>query len=51
MKPFTVTIIGAESTGKTSLSRQLADTMDGDWVPEFARPYLEVTDEIGRAHV
>lgn len=46
MKLFTVTIIGAESTGKTSLSRQLADNVDGDWVPEFARPYLEVTDGI-----
>lgn len=46
MKPFTVTIIGAESTGKTSLSRTLADTLGGDWIPEFARPYLEVTDGI-----
>ncbi len=44
MKPFRVTVIGAESTGKTTLSRQLADTLQADWVCEFARPYLEVTD-------
>ena len=44
MRPFIVTIIGAESTGKTTLSRQLADTLCGDWICEFARPYLEVTD-------
>lgn len=44
MSAFRVTIIGAESTGKTTLSRQLADALGGDWVCEFARPYLEVTD-------
>lgn len=45
MKPYCVTVIGAESTGKTTLSRQLADTLAGDWVCEFARPYLEVTSK------
>lgn len=44
MRPYTITIIGAESTGKTTLSRQLADTLGGDWLCEFARPYLETTD-------
>lgn len=43
MKPYCITIIGAESTGKTTLSRQLADKLEGDWVCEFARPYLETT--------
>lgn len=37
----TVTIFGAESTGKTTLSRELARRMNGSWVFEWARPYLE----------
>lgn len=44
MRPIRIAVIGAESTGKTTLSRQLADMLGGDWVCEFARPYLEVTD-------
>ncbi len=42
-KPYVITIFGAESTGKTTLSRQLAADLDAEWVPEFARPYLETT--------
>lgn len=37
----TITLFGAESTGKTTLSRWLADYFDGWWLPEWARPYLE----------
>jgi HTH-type transcriptional repressor of NAD biosynthesis genes len=37
----TVTVWGAESTGKTTLSKALAQIMDGHWVYEWARPYLE----------
>jgi HTH-type transcriptional repressor of NAD biosynthesis genes len=36
-----VTIMGAESTGKTTLSRQLAKRLHAHWLPEWARPYLE----------
>jgi HTH-type transcriptional repressor of NAD biosynthesis genes len=36
-----VTVMGAESTGKTTLSRQLAEGLDAHWLPEWARPYLE----------
>ncbi len=36
-----VTVMGAESTGKTTLSRQLAAAVNGHWSPEWARPYLE----------
>lgn len=43
--PLIVTIFGAESTGKTTLSRQLAESLGGEWVEEFARPYLETTGE------
>ena len=47
---FRVTVFGAESTGKTTLSRVLADDLGGRWLPEWARPYLEtvgpeITDE------
>ncbi len=37
----TVTVFGAESTGKTTLSHDLAAVLDGHWVFEWARPYLE----------
>jgi HTH-type transcriptional regulator, transcriptional repressor of NAD biosynthesis genes len=36
-----ITVIGAESTGKTTLSRQLARALPGHWLPEWGRPYLE----------
>jgi NadR type nicotinamide-nucleotide adenylyltransferase len=39
-----ITILGAESTGKTTLSRDLAAAANGHWLPEWARPYLEQTD-------
>lgn len=38
-----VTVFGAESTGKTTLSRQIAKSLDADWLFEYARPYLENT--------
>lgn len=38
-----VTVFGAESTGKTTLSRQLAQALDATWLFEYARPYLEET--------
>lgn len=41
----TVTVWGAESTGKTTLSKALADSLDGEWVFEWARPYLEGTHQ------
>lgn len=36
-----VVIFGAESTGKTTLSKYVAETMDAHWFFEWARPYLE----------
>ncbi|MEZ4687380.1 MAG: ATP-binding protein [Bacteroidia bacterium] len=35
-----IAIVGPESTGKTSLARQLANWLDTAWVPEYARDYL-----------
>ena len=36
-----VCVYGPESTGKTTLTRQLAEHYDTIWVPEYARPYLD----------
>jgi NadR type nicotinamide-nucleotide adenylyltransferase len=36
-----VVLFGPESTGKTTLSRQLARHYNSVWVPEFAREYLQ----------
>ncbi len=40
-KPFVITIVGAESSGKTTLAMKLAEYFDCPWVPEYAREYLE----------
>lgn len=39
-KPFIITIVGAENSGKTSLAMYLASYFGCVWVPEFARAYL-----------
>jgi len=36
-----VALFGPESTGKTTLAKQLADHFKTAWVPEFARDYLQ----------
>lgn len=38
----TITIFGPESCGKTTMARRLAETMNGHFVPEWAREYMEV---------
>lgn len=40
-KPFIITIVGPESSGKTTLARKLAAYLGCPWVPEYAREYLE----------
>lgn len=35
-----VAVTGPESTGKSVLTRQLADFFSTEWVPEYAREYL-----------
>lgn len=37
----TVTVFGAESCGKTTMTKYLAQEMNGYFVPEWAREYLE----------
>ncbi len=36
-----VVLIGAESTGKTTLAKQLAERFDTTWVPEYGREHWE----------
>lgn len=38
--PYIITIIGPESSGKTTLTRKLADHFGAPWVEEYAREYL-----------
>jgi len=39
-----IAIVGPESTGKSTLSIQLAERLRTNWVPEFAREYLSNLD-------
>lgn len=39
-----IAIVGPESTGKTILARKLAEYYRGEWIPEYARKYMEVLD-------
>lgn len=52
----TITIFGAESCGKTTMTKILAEVLNGWFVPEWAREYLEtvgpeITDDSMRAIV
>jgi NadR type nicotinamide-nucleotide adenylyltransferase len=40
LSPKKIVVIGPESTGKSTLSEQLAQQYQTEWVPEFARNYL-----------
>ena len=39
--PKRILILGPESTGKSTLAKDLAIHFGEPWVPEFAREYLE----------
>lgn len=39
-----IVVIGPESTGKSTLSKMLAASLQTVWVPEYAREYLEQQD-------
>ena len=36
-----IVLFGPESTGKTTLAKQLAAHFNTEWVPEYMRTYLE----------
>ena len=40
-KQIRIAVTGPESTGKTTLALQLAERFDGQYIPEFAREYVE----------
>ena len=40
-----VCLLGAESTGKTTLARGLAESYETLWNPEYGRPYTEIGRE------
>lgn len=40
-KIIKIALFGPESTGKTTLAKQLADYYKTEWVPEYAREYLQ----------
>lgn len=42
----TVTVFGCESTGKTTLSKNLARKHNGHWIFEYARPLLEKRENV-----
>ena len=39
-----IVIVGPESTGKTSLAKQLAQHFESDYIPEYAREYISNLD-------
>ncbi|MCY4144099.1 MAG: ATP-binding protein [Gammaproteobacteria bacterium] len=39
-----ISIVGPESTGKTTLARDMARCLGGVWLPEYAREFLETPD-------
>lgn len=41
-KPYVITIVGAESSGKTRLAMLLASSLKCPWIPEYAREYLQI---------
>ena len=40
-KQIRIAVTGPESTGKTTLAKQLAEAFNGQFIPEFAREYIE----------
>lgn len=41
-----LTVFGAESTGKTTLTKRIAIETGSAWYPEWARPYLENVENV-----
>jgi NadR type nicotinamide-nucleotide adenylyltransferase len=41
IKQIRIAVTGPESTGKSTLTKQLAEVFGGQFIPEFAREYIE----------
>jgi NadR type nicotinamide-nucleotide adenylyltransferase len=41
LKQIRIAVTGPESTGKTTLAKQLAEKFNGRYIPEYAREYVE----------
>ncbi|MEL6923457.1 MAG: ATP-binding protein [Bacteroidota bacterium] len=41
-----IILTGPESTGKSTLAAQLAQQLEGLWVPEYARTYIQTIDRL-----
>lgn len=39
-----IVVTGPESSGKTTLSKQLSEALNGEWIPEYAREYVAELD-------
>ncbi|MBU6438351.1 MAG: AAA family ATPase, partial [Betaproteobacteria bacterium] len=48
MTPQRVCLLGAESTGKTTLAAQLARALPGLWVPEYLRDFCRLQGRVPR---
>ena len=48
-----ISIVGPESSGKTTLSVELAKQLGGAWLPEYARSYLSSSEytELDLEHI
>ncbi len=44
MRTTTIVLTGPESSGKTTLTTQLASHFNAEWIPEFARAYIDNLD-------
>ena len=43
-----IAVVGPESSGKTTLCKQLCETLNCEWVPEFARTHLNENTSYNR---
>ncbi|WP_462247345.1 AAA family ATPase [Ekhidna sp.] len=50
MQPRRIVVLGPESTGKSELCQHLARHYDTEWVPEYARFYLDRLDRDYEQH-
>lgn len=50
-QPVKIVLIGPESTGKTTLAKELADHYHTIWIPEFSREYAQQKRDKHKKHL